>query len=159
MTPNDVTKMLAVLKSVYPHHPISDAAHEAWNMTMQDVPYDAAMPVIKQWMLTEEWFPTPAAIRKQVYQVLSPLPSASDAWLMVMDRIRNTYPGFQAPDWDAPKIVQDALKDIGGTWAVRQTDDTSRMEQKFRSAYNERRDSATRGTLLASGMRELEAGV
>lgn len=159
MTPQDVNKILAILKARYGDKlKVNDATVDAWSMVLDDVQYHDVLAVLPEWMKEQEWPPDPAQIRNSVIDRLpSALPSVDEAWQIVQARIAATYPGHHMPEWKALDEIQDAVKDIGGLRAIRMSEKPADMEKRFRAAYGERRQREGRLTVLPGGMKEVPA--
>lgn len=140
MNSNEVAQLIAVVKARYGNKfQANPATTQAWSMVLDDVSYADAMAVLPAWLKQEEWAPDPAQIRSTVMDRTCGLPSPDEAWQMVEERVRSTYPGQPAPDWSAPQIVQEALKEIGGSWAVRRSEKPEDIRRRFIGAYSHRR--------------------
>jgi hypothetical protein len=141
MNQQDVDRILTVIKARYgPKFRYDRMTTTAWHMVLDDVPYEETMIVLRDLMKQEEWAPDPATLRNTVLDTTSGLPTPSEAWQMVQQRIRNTYPGMPAEAWDAPQPIQDAAKDVGGIYLIRQAEKPEAMRQRFEDAYRRRRD-------------------
>ena len=142
MQPNEVLQLIGLVKARYQakfqHTP---SVEQMWNMVLDDVPLEPCKTILADWFKTEDWPPDPAYIRNKVLDTTSGLPTPEEAWQMVQQRIKNTYPGMPAEAWDAPGQVQAAAKDIGGIYLIRQAEKPDAMRQRYEDAYRRRRDS------------------
>ena len=157
MNRKDTLMMLTNLLSMYPNHTLNDYATERWVEAMRDVPAQAAYTVVERWIDTEKWFPTVAEFKERMHDAASPLPSPDEAWELVLERVRSTYPGVPAPAWQTHLEIKEALNDIGKIWAVRtaEGDTLERKRAQFVRAYTRRRDAARGVSALAPGMKEI----
>lgn len=159
MRANETHMMLTQLLSVFPNHTLNDYATERWVVAMQEVDATAAKAAMEHWIDNQKWFPTIAEFKSLVLDQLPGLPSPDEAWRMVMDRIRDTYPGHSAALWMPPDAVKQAVDDVGGLRTIRFSESPARKEREFKEAYDERRRSAVqqqmRQALPQEGRREL----
>jgi hypothetical protein len=136
MTEEQTTKMLAVLRAAFPEMKVEDSTIIAWNMGMKDLPVDVVRKVVHDWILDEEWPPKVAQIRKRTLQSMTQFPTIDQAWRMVLNRVKSTYPGFNNDPWEAPQIVKDTLQAIGGIGTVRRSEKPDKTEEAFTRAYH-----------------------
>ena len=158
MTPQEITSILAVLKGTYNHRfEVTKATEASWNMIVGDLDFHAVNTAIANWMMSGEgWPPVPTEVRKIVLDTSGALPSPETAWLMVQERIRNTYPGHPVDKWEVPDAVSKAVNDVGGIRAIRMTEKPEDMERRFRKAYDARRQARqVTLSLEESGRKEL----
>lgn len=144
MNSQEVLQLIGLTKARYQAKFQHNAAvEEVWNMVLDDVPFEPAKVALAQWIKTKDWPPDPATdIRGRVLQETSGLPTPSEAWLMVLHRMKSTYHGQPAPDWDVPREVRAALDDIGGMYLLRQVEKADDARKRYERAYADRLDRA-----------------
>lgn len=159
MNKQEVERLLTVIKARYgPKFRYNDITTTSWLMVLDDVSYEDAMQVLPGWMKQEEWAPDPAQIRKSVLDATSALPTAHQAWEIVIRRIKDTYPGQQMPDWDAQPEIQKAVRAIGGLREIRLSEKPDEMRRRFEKSYTEiRHQRSTTPALGPNTMKELLA--
>lgn len=140
MNKSEVLKVIAILSAHTPSHPVSDALVSVWEMSMDDVPYGAAMMAVKEWVTNHKWFPTPSEFRGLIAAKLTGIPTSAEAWQMVQARIRSTYPGHPASEWDAPKLVKEIVADMGGLRTLRMSGKPADDERRFDYLYGRARE-------------------
>lgn len=140
----EAAKLIAVLQAHAPNHPVTAATIEMWVWVMDDIPYQAAQYAVREWITYHKWFPTPAELRGIIAEALTGLPSADEAWRIVQERIKETYPGIEAPAWNVPRAITDAVASMGGTRALRTSEKPIQDQRRFELVYGTLRDRALR---------------
>ena len=74
--------------------------------------------------------------------LIVPSAQAGDAWTMVQLRIKATYPGHTAPEWDAPFPVRQATQAMGGVHVLRMSENPMADRAHFIKLYSEYRKRA-----------------
>ena len=90
MTEEEVNKILAILKSIWPNHPVLEETATAWHMAFEDVPYPLAMDAVKRWIKGgSQWFPTPSQLLKTIsVRTVAPNLIPESAWIEVLEQAR-----------------------------------------------------------------------
>lgn len=140
MNLSECTKIITILATNDVSGRVTEATPHAWHLVMADVPYDAAQAAAAEWLKHHKWFPMPAEFRDVLVSALTDLPDPDDAWSIVLDRMRSTYPGHPAPYWDAPAPVVRGLQAIGGMEMVRIYGNSPKVVQDFAEAYRRYRE-------------------
>ena len=146
MTRHEINQLLTLLIATYPNHPVPDpdALVLSWEIGVGDLPYGAVKEAVVAWVRSSErFFPTSGQIRQLVIDDTGVLPSGPDAWAMIQERMKATYPGHPAPPWDAPECVRLALKARGGMEIVRHSEEPQILRAQFLKTYEIYRQRAT----------------
>jgi hypothetical protein len=158
MNLSEATELVAILQAHAPHHQTTEATFRAWQLAMEDVPIAAAMLAAKLWMRHHKHFPYPAELREIIGEQLTGLPSAEDAWQLVLNRMRGSYFPQLAEDWDAPWPVQQAVQSIGGIHALRMSERPGLDAKRFADAYAMYRERAIRELDITTAWKTQLAG-
>ena len=137
MNRTEVAKVLAVVAERYRHAKFGDDAESlvtAWHVTLDDVPYDAAMVALRAWFKAEKWAPDPSELRGRILSGLSAVPDEAEAWALVLRHMRSTYGPFGTP-FVGPEPVRLAVEAIGGWWALRTSEQPTRDREAFGRVY------------------------
>ncbi|MDF2757522.1 MAG: hypothetical protein K0S99_153, partial [Thermomicrobiales bacterium] len=147
-----------VIKAGFPDMTILAETPLFWAMALDDVPYAAVMLAVAEYGKHGKPFPPkPTELRQIAAEQLVGLPSPEDAWLMVEQRIRDTYFPDRAPEWDAPKAVQDAVRSMGGVRALAMSSRPGDDQARFAKVYGAYRGRALREADLSTLWAEREA--
>lgn len=142
MNESECTQILAILATNDRTGSITPATISAWALVMDDVPYRLAEAAAAEWLKHHKWMPMPVEFRDILVNALTDLPDPDDAWSVVLDRMRATYPGHPAPTWTAPDAIQRALQSVGGMEAVRINGNSPDMAENFAIVYRRYRERA-----------------
>lgn len=162
MTLQEAGQLLALVKSRYPNANFGDprTAARAWEMTLDDVPYEAAESALRAWFKRDKWPPDPSELRGLILSAIAEVPESGDAWEMVRAHLRATYPGLPGPGFAGPEAVRRAVEALGGWHALRVSEQPERDRDAFfrvypqyakRAAATVDVDAAIAGRLLAVG--------
>jgi hypothetical protein len=103
---------IAALAAAFTTNGVEQATVALYLQALRDIPerdlQDAVMHLIDT--QHERWFPTIATIRALVFQQRLALPTPEHAWELIQN---------EAYRQNAPAAVGEALKGVGGTWALR----------------------------------------
>lgn len=164
MTPPEISRLAAICFTNYPNNNTSlDDVILSWSFTLAEVPYENAADALRVHMRESPFFPTASEIYGRVIELSGAVPTPGQAWEMVLDRMRATYPGHDAPTWDAPFPVREALRQIGGMDALRMSTKPGADRHNYTTeVYPPVRQRAIRETpiawLCAYGSAALEPG-
>lgn len=159
MNRGEVKKLLALLQAHAPQERVTDATTAVWEMAMDDVPYEAVLPAVRTWIRASKWFPKPVELRDLVLDHVCGLPTADDAWTAIEREIAASYPGRTHDGWsNVPELAMKALRQIGGTWAVRHSERREVLRDRFIAVYNDRRREALKDLDVAERWAALHAG-
>lgn len=129
-------KLLAVIQSRYPHANLGDpdAAATAWALTLDDVPYPAAVAVLGPWFKGERFAPDPSELRSRILAAAAGLPEAGDAWAMVLRHIRDNGEVGGRP-FSGPEPVAQAVRAMGGWRVIRHSESPDKDRERFFATY------------------------
>lgn len=140
MTVDEARKILALVAARYPNAKMLEQdtklTAQAWHMSLEDVPYQAAQQFLVTWFRTEKWAPDPSEIRLAVGADLLGLPAVEEAWGMVL-RAASAFDSS-----DLPQAMKVAIRAVGGLYAVKHHDRPDMLRIPFIEAYTfERKDA------------------
>lgn len=161
-----MARLIDMLQAEYPAHRIDDmdSLLFSWSMQMGDVPFEAGAMAAAAWIRSgERFFPTSGQLFQLVATESGTVPSLADAWEMAMARMKDTYPGFPAPPWEAPEPVRQAVKTMGGINVLRMSENIAIERAQFGKLYEVYRQRAVRsadlsGAALGTGLVGIGAG-
>ncbi len=142
MNKSECARIIAILATNDRSGTITPATMDAWEMVMDDIPYDAAQAAAAHWLKHHKWFPMPAEFRDILVNALTGLPEPDDAWSVVIDRMRATYLGHPAPAWNAPEAIRLTVEAMGGLNALRVSTSPAKDAERFATVYRRYRDRA-----------------
>jgi len=158
----EIGRLIHVLQAEYPHHQVADVETLilAWTMGLGDLPYHVVAEAAVSWIRSgERFFPSSGQLRQLVIDWTGALPSGSDAWTMVMDRMRSTYPGHPAPSWDVPDPVRQAVKAMGGMDVIRHSEAPGIDRSQYLKIYETYRARAARDADVAALVEERRTAI
>ena len=90
MTDQETARILAILKSVWPAHPVLEETQTAWMWAFEKVPYSLAEDATKRWITGgAQFFPTPSQLLKTIaVERVAPDLIPEAAWIEVLDQVR-----------------------------------------------------------------------
>lgn len=146
MTRQEVGKLVAVCIATWPNHPVDNVAAlvSAWELALGDVPYEVGNAALATYLREGTFFPAPAEIRTLAVEAVAGLPDAGDAWRLVLDRMKATYPGIPASPWDAPEPVRKTVDAMGGMEPLRRSENPGADHARFAKTYAVYRQRAAR---------------
>lgn len=145
MNAADVGIVLGLIASRYPNARLGEDAeltHQAWAMTLDDVPIEETRAVLAEWFKVKRFAPDPSEIRDAVLTAVGLIPDGELAWKMARDRSRDWYPGMgwrngqEPPALPAP--VEAAVKSLGGVTAIIEGEVTREAFLKVYAVYRAR---------------------
>jgi hypothetical protein len=147
MTPEDATLIVGKLKAMYPRQEVNTETVIGYVKFLSDLDAEPAMRAVDEHIASSPWFPSVAEIRERVAERASGLPHGAAAYDLAVAVCEKR--GALA---DLPEAVRRALDHVGGTWALRTTEDPGVLRAQFLKAYDAYRretlDSARLGTLV-----------
>jgi hypothetical protein len=135
---------LARLKAAYPREPFAAATERVYAEDLSDLDDQAVYDAVVRLTRTSTWRPTIAAIRIDVAEHETGLPSAEVAWDMAL-----------AADPNMPAEVRAALAASGGQWSLRYTENPTTARAQFVKDYEARRAATVRALAAGNGYRQL----
>ncbi len=111
MTRAETLKLMAVLTAAYPNRELPQETVELYCQFLADLPYPETEAAVKRHIMTNQWFPTIAEIRKAVVELTCDAPSAGEAWQEVWQALsRYGQAGYFG--WSHP-LVRAAVQALG----------------------------------------------
>jgi hypothetical protein len=116
MNEQETMEVVRLLGSAFPSWNVSADTIEVYAIAFNDVPYDVVRKACTQWILTEEFPPTVAGIRKQCSSLMGLSPMLSlDAWGEVIGQVEKV--GHRGPtrfsDDDTIGLTRKVVEAIG----------------------------------------------
>lgn len=152
MTEDEAVGLVARLVDAYPGAKVRDGTVAVYAAALAPFDRAAVAAAVATHVATSKWFPAVAEVLALVAEAVVGLPEAGDAWRLVLDRMRETYPGHPAPDWRAPVAVQRAAAALGGIHALRLSEEPSRDRERFVKVYGTYRDRALRDVATGAAL-------
>lgn len=138
---SSVMSVLSDLAYAYPNTklPTDQAGQEGiarvWHAVLGELDEQYVQEAVKQWVMTEQWFPAPAQIRKVAIQRQTGLMAPSQAWNAVVTMVESR----DSSVWKATHtIAKQALRDIGGPHTITASTDLTWVRDRYLKAYDER---------------------
>ena len=126
---------------------------KAWQLTLEDVPYAPCERALAQWFKAEKWPPDPSEIRAAVLRSLSEIPSAEDAWAMVLKHMKENGAIGGGP-FAGPEVVSETVYAIGGWHRLRRSEKPDDDREAFSRAYQTYAKRAMAATNVVELIRE-----
>lgn len=125
-----------MLRTRYPRMEVGDPSAQvtAWHMTLEDVPYSAAERALSTWFKERRWPPDPSELRELILAAMNEAPDAHDAWEIVIRHMRDNGLIGGKP-FQGPRVIDQAVRAIGGWYALRMSTETQRDRDAFLKAY------------------------
>lgn len=160
MSTEELTRLLAVIKARYPRAnwgEDEDLTIMTWNMTIGDIPLEHVMKVLPGLMRASEFPPDPAAICSAVFSASGQGVDPNVAWGRVQDWLNGGVEFIALPG-----LIRIAVRDIGGTHNLRNSQRPDNDRRAFIDAYTVRRDEAMTGPdfaqMISTGFLEIGGG-
>ena len=111
MIRTETASIVGVLVAGFPSVKMSRETVEVWHRSLHDLPYGEVKVAVEKLLMTSEWFPTIALIRKATLDAMGMLPkSADEAWVEIMCAINDHgYAGY--PEFSS--LVREAVLQVG----------------------------------------------
>lgn len=141
----EISRLIKLLQSEYPNHPIPDVEMliQSWELQIGAAPFEAGVNAVMRWIASgERFFPTSGHIRQLLGGEIGGVPDGPEGWVMVLDRMKATYPGHPAPPWDVPECVKQAVKAMGGMDVLRHSENPGMDRTQFLKIYETYRNRA-----------------
>lgn len=143
MTRSEAAKLLLIIEGAFPERFRStDTAIDAWATLLGDIPYEIASQAAAAICRTSKFPPTIAEIREAVAEVMSPLPSAEEAYEAAR-RVARTYSPYDPAPTGLHPMVARAL-DIVGIETMAYTHEPTVVAAQFRRVYEGLREREIR---------------
>jgi hypothetical protein len=146
-------QLVGVLAAGYPQWQVTKETVAVWADLLSDLEYDETRKVVREWLLTEDRPPSPAAIRRGIAGSRGiTAPSRATAWAEVRAGISssesNRKPAFSHP------AVSKAVETIGW-WEIRTSTNLDTLRSQFWKVYEEYAQEADK---LALASQQLALG-
>lgn len=166
MTKTDVRNLLALIAAAYPNFRLPSDPNEllftigVWHQPLADIPNELVTQAFIDYQRTPAEFPPNAGqLRHLAMSRARVLPTAAEAWTMVLHHIRTTS-YVDARPLDAPQPVIDTVKAMGGIRVLRTSERPEADRAQFLRLYDtyaERELRDVTGEDIAAASRSLSA--
>ena len=111
MIRTETASIVGVLVAGFPSVKMSRETVEVWHRALHDLPFEDVKVAVEKLLMTSEWFPTIALIRKATLDAMGMLPkSADEAWVEILGAINDHgYAGY--PEFSP--LVREAVLQVG----------------------------------------------
>lgn len=138
---------LTALAAAYPRQNFPDDTVAIYARMLGDLDPDCVMDAVKRLIARSRFMPTIAEIREDVAEARAMLPSAAEAWeIMLRGDLANAAPEIQA-----------AARSVGGRHAIQATTNPTAVRAQFDRDYADRRANAIHQIAGAAVPRDLTA--
>ncbi len=154
MTTDEAGLLIATLAAAYPRQALEPATIEIYTRSLADLDNALATNAVARIIASSTFFPTIAEIRTEAAETACQLPTATEAWLLILDAMhpRNAAEHNSGVRWaKVPAEGREALKLIGGSWAIQTSENPETLRAQFRRAYDEIRQRSL-GEVLYAGV-------
>lgn len=139
MNRQEAFALIGVLAAAFPQRKVEADTVRVYARSLEDLPYDIAREALSDVVRSSVHFPSIAEIRRAVAERSTNLPSPAAAWEWV------THWAHGDKDWGVPpEPVTRAVKALGGTWAIKTTENPSVLRSQFNGLYAEFREEELR---------------
>lgn len=150
MTKTDVRNLLALIVAAYPNFRLPSDPNEllftigVWHQALADIPTELVTQAFIDYQRTPaEFAPNAGQLRHLAMGRACVLPTAAEAWTMVLHHIRTTS-YVDARPLDAPPAVVEAVKAMGGMRVLRTSERPDADRSQFMKTYETYRERALR---------------
>lgn len=159
MNKTEAAQLVGVLAAGYPQWQVTKETVAIWADLMEDLDYVATRTVVREWLLTEERPPSPAAIRRALASSAGlTAPTRATAWAEVRKGITTTESNGR-PSFSHPAVSK-AVEAIGW-YEIRMSNNIDTLRSQFWKVYEEYAAESDKVVLatqqLALGGRERQA--
>ena len=135
MNNTEAAQLVGVLAAGYPQWQVTKETVAIWADLLADLDYSATRTVVRNWLMTEERPPSPAAIRRGLASSAGlTAPTRATAWAEVRQGLttstNNSKPAFSHP------AVSQAVDAIGW-WEIRTSTNLDTLRSQFWKVYEE----------------------
>lgn len=142
---------IAALRPAYPRQDFPNDSVAMYARMLGDFDSTEVGEAIKRIVRRSEWLPSIAEIRREVVEARLQLPSAAEAWSMVLN--------VATVNWlDVPEIVRDSITVFGGRQAILQSEKATWTRAQFLRDYADRRAATVEEAAGASPRPTLTEG-
>lgn len=155
MTPIEVSEVMAYMASAYPYINLSKETVTVYADLLADLDSEATRRAVRRLTATEERFPSPASIRREVARLAGVLPpDATDALNEVFEQIKRASNKNGIDPWSHP-IVEEVLQSLGGLYRFRMSEQPDTLRAHFLRLYANAVEKHERNTILSRGAKEV----
>lgn len=136
MKESDVVELVTLFQARYPNAKWAENAitYRVWFDMLHDLPAPLVAQVVPDMMKQSPFPPDPAEIRARLFAESGLLPEPDVAWGMVVERIKG-----QREVKDTPYPVNLCIKELGGTFMLRNSERPEQDRERFIKAYAAKR--------------------
>jgi len=147
MNATETLKVLSVCSAAFPHVAITKETGATYAVLLADLEYRDVAAAVNGILLTSEWFPSIAQIRRVCAAQAGLLaPSAEDAWREVLERATSVGRGGDPYTWSHPVIV-DTVATIGW-FEICRSENQGVLRAHFGKAYDAKKAAYDRPMLV-----------
>lgn len=133
MTTAQAENLVELVLAAFPATQTRDETFGLYVRFLLDLDYRAAKEGIDELISVSTEMPTIAAIRRYVIEDELQIPTPAEAWISVSDTSRKH---------ELHKLATQARELLGGSWAIRTSDQPSIMRAQYLKLYDELRERA-----------------
>lgn len=148
--PTGAALAISILRDAYPRQDFPDRSATLYGQMLADLDDQAVVEAVRRLIRRREFLPAISEIRREVAEMALALPSPLEAWEMVNDQTVSVLA--------LPVEVADALKSMGGKYALRNSTEPGIFRSQFVKIYGELREHALHeemGAVAPRGVTEL----
>lgn len=135
MNNTEAAQLVGVLAAGYPQWQVTKETVAIWADLLSDLDYTQTRSVVRQWLMTEDRPPSPAAIRRGLATSAGlTAPTRATAWAEVRAGITTTPQGSR-PSFSHPAVSK-AVETIGW-WEIRSSTNLDTLRSQFWKVYEE----------------------
>jgi hypothetical protein len=128
-------KLVDILIAAYPEVAMREETFATYVRFLVDLDKGAVEEALEDLIATSLAMPTIAAIRRQVINEELQLPTAAEAWVAISDSTRTE---------ELHDLAKEARELLGGSWAIRTSDQPSITRAQYLKIYEELRERTLR---------------
>ncbi len=133
MTVAQAQKLVGILIAGYPEVQLREETVATYVRFLVDLDDAAAEKAVEELIASSVAMPPIAAIRRHVINEELQLPTAAEAWVSISATGRSE---------ELHELAREARELMGGSWAIRTTDQPSIMRAQYLKIYDELREKA-----------------
>jgi hypothetical protein len=158
MTPIEVSELLAYLASAHPYISLSKETVAVYADLLADLDTEQARRAVRRLTASQERFPSPATIRREVARLNGALPPDShDALAEVLRQMECSSRGLGLEPWTHP-IVEEVVRAVGGVYRFRMSEQPDTLRAHFLRMYDKAVQEHERTTILSRGAKAVGSG-
>lgn len=142
-----LAQAVGVLRAAYPRQDFPDETVALYVEMLGDLPDGEVVDAVKRLVKRSTFLPSVAEIRREVAEAALRLPTPAEAWRMVNDAATQNL---------LPLEVAEAMRDVGGRYAIRTSEQPSVIRSQFLKLYESRREQALLEEMVTATGKQLE---